>query len=99
MKTIYPHKTFCLTDRQVRREAIAQAFKEAHCYDVEAWPDILNNIYWNLIGGVYGEVSVNDMGNNVTNYTVEISGSRSKTGNPIIFDIDIDSYLIIDIKG
>ncbi len=84
------------TFKQAKREAIAQAFKEAHCYDFEAWTDTLNNIYWNLIGGVYGEVEACDMGKGVTNYTVEICDNRSKP--PIIFDIDIDSDLINDIE-
>ncbi len=84
---------------QKKRETIAQAFKEAHSYDLDDWGISLDTIYWNLIGGLYGDVEACDMGEGVTNYIVEISGTESKTGNPIIFDIDIDSDLISDIEG
>ncbi len=86
------------TFKQAKREAIAQAFKEAHSYDIDAWPETLIDIYWNLISGIYGEVERCNMGEGVINYTVEISGTQSKTGIPIIFDIDICSYLIDDIE-
>ncbi len=86
------------TFKEAKREAIAQAFKEAHSYDLDAWPDTLNDIYWKLINGMYGEIERCNMGEGVINYTVEISGTQSKSGIPIIFDIDICSYLLDDIE-
>ncbi len=86
------------TFKEAKREAIAQAFKEAHCYDLDTWPFSLEEIYFNIIGGMYGEIERCDMGEGVINYTVEISGTQSKTGIPIIFDIDICNYLLDDVE-
>ncbi len=86
------------TFKQAKREAIAQAFKEAHSYDIDAWPETLIDIYWNLIGGIYGEVERCNMGEGVINYTVEISSNQSKTGAAFIFEIDICNYLLDDTE-
>ncbi len=89
----------CHNDRiaQKKRETIAQAFKEAHSYDLEAWGISLDAIYRNITGGIYGAVERCDMGDGVTNYTIEISSSDSKTGAATIFDIDLDDDLIADL--
>ncbi len=84
---------------QAKRKAIARSFMDKHSFKWDFWIGDLNEIYWNLIGGVYGEVEKCDMGEGVTNYTIEIHHSESKTCSTTIFDIDIDDDLISDIEG
>ncbi len=80
-----------------KQKAIAQAFKDAHHYPSDWWGFDLADIYINLVNGTFGEVEACYMGDGVTNYTVEIHGSDSKTGSTAIFDIDLDDDLIADL--
>ncbi len=84
-----------LLEKQVKeaREAIAQAFVNAH-FSLNKWRGTLNEIYFNIINSYYGQVKVNDTGDNIT---VSICGRESMTGVPVIFNINIDENLIYDL--
>ena len=65
-----------------QREQIALNFINLHKNNIiEEWllsSSSLESIYYNLVGGVYGDTEDN---------CVEISSTESHTGNPIIFDL------------
>lgn len=73
-------KIFKQTKKQ--REQIALDFINLHKNNIiEEWllsASSLESIYYNLVGGVYGDTEDN---------SVEISSTESHTGNPIIFDL------------
>jgi hypothetical protein len=90
-----------------QRIKIALDFVQHHKNsDIEDWQpmdvfgdDKLLAIYWNLDGWLFGEVytteEFDDDGTQATTpteFSVEIDGFDSRTGNPVIFEWSINSY-------
>ena len=70
-----------------RKEEIALDFVDSHKYnDWEDWPNVnkLEDIYYNLVGEVYGTFSDNNMGD----MTIEIDSSDRPDGIPYLFEIE-----------
>tara|TARA_R110000822_G_scaffold83703_1_gene196947 strand:+ start:90 stop:410 length:321 start_codon:yes stop_codon:yes gene_type:complete len=65
-----------------QKEKIARNFISQHKnHNIDDWlicVSDLESVYYSLIGGVYGDTEDD---------CVEISGTESRTGNPIIFDL------------
>ncbi|MGH1438224.1 MAG: hypothetical protein ACRBG0_27570 [Lewinella sp.] len=78
---------------QAQKNQIAQDFVDAHKNNnLDEWQvaginkeQKLDSVYNNLVAGVYGNVEID--GNNGT---IEIDKFDSRSGNPIIFDFEIE---------
>lgn len=75
---------------------IAKEFVDLHCYGLGAWspkwqlPSMsdeaaLLEIYYNLVGGEYGNTENNGMGE----LTIEIDSHASMSGCPLLFEFPI----------
>jgi hypothetical protein len=74
---------------------IARKFVDAHCYGLDAWMPKFTNpsmhddaaliqVYYDMIGGLYGECRMLDG----SEFEIEIPASDSHSGYPILFNFE-----------
>ena len=74
---------------------IARKFVDAHCYGLDAWMPKFTNpsmhddaaliqVYYDMIGGLYGECRMLDG----SEFEIEIPASDSHSGDPILFNFE-----------
>jgi len=84
-----------LTERLDAKIEIARKFVDAHCYGLDAWMPKFTNpsmhddaaliqVYYDMIGGLYGECRMLDG----SEFEIEIPASDSHSGDPILFNFE-----------
>ena len=84
-----------ITERLDAKIEIARKFVDAHCYGLDAWMPKFTNpsmhddaaliqVYYDMIGGLYGECRMLDG----SEFEIEIPASDSHSGYPILFNFE-----------
>ena len=84
-----------ITERLDAKIEIARKFVDAHCYGLDAWMPKFTNpsmhddaaliqVYYDMIGGLYGECRMLDG----SEFEIEIPASDSHSGDPILFNFE-----------
>ena len=88
-----------LTERLDAKIEIARKFVDAHCYGLDAWMPKFTNpsmhddaaliqVYYDMIGGLYGESREVEMPSGIIEMEIEIPEHDSHSGYPILFNFE-----------